>query len=145
MAPLRLNRNTFPTDGQGRQVGSCWGAPFAIASVEIVTVSGSNGDFYGLTNDIDLTNYDLYVSYEVDSDSEYFEIKQLKAILRDMVACMLGSRMALENESKLRLLDIVCSTNFKPDANWIPQEYKKLKYWRKPWVSGMLLGKLNRG
>lgn len=117
------------------------------SEVTVGTVSGSDGEFYGITvEDVDLTDKDLYVSYEVDSDSEYFEIKELKGCLRDMVACILGGKLLLEGENEWRLLDTVCATTFAPAANWVPSEFRKLKWWRKPWNSGgMAIGTMWRG
>jgi len=114
------------------------------ASVTVSVVSGAPTGYYGITSDIDLTDRTLYVAYEVDSDSSYFEIKELKRYLRDAVACMLGSKMLLQNETDWKLLDIVCENKFEPMKNWVPAEYRALKWWRKPWVDGLITGNFSR-
>ena len=113
--------------------------------VDVETVSGSDGAYYGITEDVNLEDKDLWVSYEVDSEASDFVIKELKACLRDMVACVLGGKLMLEGEQNWRLLDIVCATKFNPPKGWVPSEYKKLKWWRKPWQNGIASGKFWRG
>ena len=62
-----------------------------------------------------------------------------------MVACSIGSSLMMQNENEWKILDIVCATKFEPKNDWMPYEFKKLKWWRKPWMDGIVIGKFYRG
>lgn len=129
-----------------RKVGPKCGCPYD-SLTEIVIEDAydeENEIWYGVAEE-DLGSYDLYIRYDIDTQNSKFIIPELRNIVRDLVACVMGGKLMLENEDKWRLLDTVCSTKATVSARFIPYLWKTLTWYQKPWQTGMITGKFYRG
>jgi len=107
--------------------GEC--QPTTLCASDEITFELANGNEITIT-DLPTSSQSVYVSYDIDPD--FLVLSSLKKLLRDMVACTLGSKLYSDGTSEWALVTKYCESAQKfmdrMDKNWVPSEFARLQF-----------------
>jgi len=117
--------------GECQPTSLCTGdeIPFVLVNTFSAAVT-ANGNQITIT-DLPTSSQAVYVSYDIDPD--FLVISSLKKLLRDTVACTLGSKLYSDGTSEWKLVERYCEASKMfmekmMNKNWAPSEFARLSF-----------------
>lgn len=104
--------------------------------------------WYGILDEVVDTEDKIYLSYTIDPDT--MVLPTLKGVLRDMVACVMGSYLFTSQNDEWKLVTQYCANSERmlsmmAGKKWIPGELNKLRWVNNPFPSSIMSAQILRG